>query len=146
MGQRGRLPRRAITALYLAWTGGMLLTAGFGLVSEVWQAMTVAFLSESCITALIVIWFTLIQRLVPSHLLGRVSSLDWMISIAGLPLSYAIVGPAAGVFGVDATLIAAGLFGAAVTVAFMLVPGARDPERDGSLAEARRVEAASVPG
>ncbi|HEY7659487.1 MAG TPA: MFS transporter [Actinomycetota bacterium] len=146
MGQRGRLPRRAITALYLAWTGGMLLTAGFGLVSEVWQAMTVAFLSESCITALIVIWFTLIQRLVPSHLLGRVSSLDWMISIAGLPLSYAIVGPAAGVFGVDATLIAAGLFGAAVTVAFMLVPGARDPERDGSLEEARRVEAASVPG
>ena len=66
-GQRGRLPRRAVTALYLVWAVGMLMTAGFGLVSSVWQAMAVAFVSESCITALVVIWFTLLQRLVPGH-------------------------------------------------------------------------------
>ncbi len=145
-GQRGRLPRRALTALYLAWAGGMLMTAGFGLVSEVWQAMAVAFVSESCIAALIVIWYTLMQRLVPAGLLGRVSSLDWMISIAGVPLSFAIVGPAADAFGVDATLIAAGLIGAAVTLAFMFYPGARDPERDGSLEDVREEEAAPVAG
>ena len=71
-----------MTALYVTWAVGMLMTAGFGLVSTVWQAMAVAFVSESCITALVVIWFTLLQRLVPGHLLGRVSSLDWLISIA----------------------------------------------------------------
>lgn len=137
MGQRGRLPRRAVTMLYVTWAVGMLMTAGFGLVSEVWQAALVAFVSESCITALIVIWFTLLQRLVPAHLLGRVSSLDWMISIGGVPLSFAVVGPAAAAFGADATLIGAGLLGAALTIAFMFYPGARDPERDGSLVEAR---------
>jgi hypothetical protein len=137
LGQRGRLPRRAVTVLYLTWAVGMLMTAGFGLVSAVWQAMAVAFVSESCITALVVIWFTLLQRLVPGRLLGRVSSLDWLISIGGVPLSFAVVGPLASAFGVDATLIGAGLIGAAVTIAFMFFPGARDPERDGSLDAAR---------
>ena len=145
MGQRGRLPRRAMTTLYVTWAVGMLMTAGFGLVSTVWQAMAVAFVSESCITALVVIWFTLLQRLVPGHLLGRVSSLDWLISIAGVPLSFAVVGPAAAAFGVDATLIAAGVIGALVTVAFMFYPGARDPERDGSLNAARAAEISPAP-
>ena len=152
MGQRGRLPRRAMTMLYLTWALGMLMTAGFAFVSEVWQAAAVAFVAESCITALIVIWYTLMQQLVPSSLLGRVSSLDWMISIAGVPLSFAVVGPAADLFGVDATLIAAGVLGCLATLAFMLFPGARDPERDGSLEAARADEArppaetSAVPG
>jgi hypothetical protein len=133
LGQRGRIPRRAVTVLYVAWTIGMAATAGFGVVTSVWQAMLVALVAETSITILIVIWFTLMQRLVPSHLLGRVSSLDWMISIAGVPLSFAIVGPAADAFGVDATLIAAGVLGGALTLAFMFYPGARAPERDGSL-------------
>jgi predicted MFS family arabinose efflux permease len=136
MGQRGRLPRRAMTMLYLTWAVGMLMTAGFAFVSEIWQAAAVAFVSESCITALIVIWYTLMQRLVPSTLLGRVSSLDWMISIAGVPLSFAVVGPAADIFGVDTTLVVAGVIGFLATIAFMFYPGARDPERDGSLVEA----------
>src|SRR5215207_4796087 len=146
LGQRGRLPRRAMTVLYLTWAVGMLMTAGFGLVSAVWQAMCVAFVSESCITALVVIWFTLLQRLVPGHLLGRVSSLDWLISIGGVPLSFAVVGPLASAFGADATLIGAGLIGAAVTIAFMLFPGARDPERDGSLDPARDAGISAAPG
>jgi hypothetical protein len=146
MGQRGRLPRRAMTVLYLTWAVGMLMTAGFGLVSAVWQAMCVAFISESCITALVVIWFTLLQRLVPGHLLGRVSSLDWLISIGGVPLSFAVVGPLASAFGADATLIGAGLIGAAVTIAFMLFPGARDPERDGSLDPDRDAGISAAPG
>jgi MFS family permease len=146
MGQRGRLPRRALTMLYLTWAGGMLMTAGFGLVSAVWQAMAVALVSESCITALIVIWFTLLQRLVPAHLLGRVSSLDWLISIGGVPLSFAVVGPLASTFGVDQTLIAAGLVGAVVTLAFMFYPGARDPERDGSVDAVRTTGTSAEPG
>jgi Transmembrane secretion effector len=136
-GQRGKMPRRALTVLYLTWTLGMAATAGFGLVTSVWQAMLVALVAETSITILIVIWVTLVQRLVPSGLLGRVSSLDWMISIAGVPLSFAIVGPAADAFGVDATLIAAGVLGGGLTIAFMFYPGARAPERDGSLEEVR---------
>jgi hypothetical protein len=138
LGQRGRLPRRATTWLYLTWALGMLMTAGFGLVTRIWQAMLVALVSETSITVLIVIWITLVQRLVPQNLLGRVMSVDWMISTAGVPLSFAVVGPAADAFGVDATLIWAGVLGGLVTVAFMFYPGARDPERDGSLEEVRQ--------
>jgi MFS family permease len=101
----------------------------------------VAVVAETCITMLVVIWVTLVQRLVPSELLGRVSSVDWMISIAGVPLSFAVVGPAADAFGVDATLIAAGVLGAAIVFAFMFYPGARDPERDGSVEAIREAEA-----
>lgn len=136
MGQRGRLPRKALTVLYVSWALGMLLVGGFGLVTELWQAMLVALVAEGSLTLLMVIWVTLLQRLVPSDMLGRVSSLDWLISSAGVPLSFALVGPAASAFGVDETLIAAGVLGAALTIAFMFVPGARDPERDGSLAHA----------
>jgi hypothetical protein len=132
-GQRGTLPRRPVTALYLAWAIAMFGTAGFGLVTGVWQAMIVALATEACITILIVIWYTLVQRLVPNDLLGRVTSLDWMISIAGVPLSFAIVGPAASAIGARMTLVLAGILGGGITLAVMFLPGARDPERDGSL-------------
>jgi MFS family permease len=132
-GQRGTLPRRPVTALYVAWAIAMFGTAGFGLVTGVWQAMIVALATEACITILIVIWFTLVQRLVPRDLLGRVTSLDWMISIAGVPLSFAIVGPVASAIGARTTLVLAGILGGVITLAVMFLPGARDPERDGSL-------------
>jgi Transmembrane secretion effector len=133
MGQRGRLPRKPLTALYMTWAVGMFGTTGFGVVTGVWQAMIVALVTEGSITLLIVIWFTLVQRLVPHELLGRVTSLDWMISIGGVPLSFAIVGPVASAIGARTTLVFAGILGGAITVAFMFVRGARDPERDGSI-------------
>jgi len=133
-GQRGSLPRKPVTAMYLAWALGMFGTAGFGFVTSVWQAMAVAFVTEGSITYLIVVWVTLVQRLVPDRLLGRVFALDWMISTMGVPLSFAITGPTAEAIGHDATLIWAGALGGSVTLAFMFVQGARGPERDGSLA------------
>jgi MFS family permease len=134
-GQRGTLPRRPVTAMYLAWSLGMFGTAGFGFVTSVWQAMAVAFVTEGSITYLVVVWVTLVQRLVPDRLLGRVFALDWMISTLGVPLSFAITGPTAEKIGHDATLIWAGALGGSITLAFMFVRGARDPERDGSLAD-----------
>ena len=136
MAQRGGLPRKPVTVMYLAFAVGMGMTAGFGVITAVWQGMLVAFVAEGAIALLVVIWFTLLQRLVPNDLLGRVSSLDWMISIAGAPLSFLIVGPLAGVIGVDKVLIAAGAVGAIAPIVFMYLPGARDPERDGSLESA----------
>jgi hypothetical protein len=75
-----------------------------------------------------------LQRLVPNELLGRVTSLDWMISIGLLPLSFAVVGPMSAAIGADATLILAGLLGAISVLVVLLVPASRGPERDGSLA------------
>jgi hypothetical protein len=57
-----------------------------------------------------------------------------MISVGGAPLSFAIVGPLSDAIGHDATLIWAGVLGGGITLLFMFVRGARDPDRDGSLA------------
>jgi MFS family permease len=133
-GQRGILPRKPLTAMYLSWALGMFGTAGFGIVTSVWQAMAVAFVTEASITFLVVVWVTLVQRLVPDRLLGRVFALDWMISTMGVPLSFAITGPTSEAIGHDTTLIWAGALGGAITLVFMLFRGARGPEQDGSLA------------
>ena len=136
MAQRGGLPRKPITVMYLVWSLGMLMTAGFGLVTAVWQAMIVSFVAESSIAVLLVVWYTVLQRIVPDEFLGRVMSLDWMITIAGLPLSFAVVGPLAQWLGVDRTLIIAGVLGGVVTITGMFYPGARAPEQDGRLGQA----------
>ncbi len=134
MAQRGSLPRRPLTVLYLAWALAMFMTAGFGLVTSVWQAMGVSFVAEGSMTVLIVVWVTLVQRLVPSELLGRVFSLDWMISVAGAPVSFAIVGPLSEAIGHDTTLILAGVAGGLIVLGCLFLPGARTPETDGSIA------------
>jgi DHA3 family tetracycline resistance protein-like MFS transporter len=76
-----------------------------------------------------IVWGTLMQTRVPGRLLGRVSSVDWLFSIALVPLSFALVGPLAEAFGTRTVLFCAGISGALVTVAFFMVPGVRDPER-----------------
>jgi len=62
-------------------------------------------------------------------MLGRVSSLDWFISIGLLPVSFAFTGPVAAALGVRATLVDASLLGAAVTLRALFLPGMRDQER-----------------
>jgi hypothetical protein len=68
------------------------------------------------------------QRHVPAALLGRVSSLDWLISIGLLPVSFALTGPVSAAIGANATLIGAGLIGGLVTFASLLLPAMRAVE------------------
>ena len=135
MGHRG-LPRRHITFMYVAWTMGTLLIAGFGLATALWQAMIVSCVMQAAFTSGLVVWATLMQRLVPPELRGRVSSFDWFVSVSLIPLSFALTGPVAGWVGIDRTLIGAGALSACVTLAFLFVRGMRDTERDGSLRRA----------
>jgi MFS family permease len=137
IGQRG-LPRRDITFMYLTWTLATLAVAGYGLASAVWQLMLASLAFNALETAGTIVWATAKQRHVPAALLGRVSSLDWLISIGLLPLSFALTGPVSGAIGAQTTLIAAGLLGAVVTFAALLLPGMRDVEgRDGPVSEQR---------
>ncbi len=76
------------------------------------------------------IWTTMLQQRVPRELLGRVSSLDWMLSIALVPVSFALTAPVAAALGASATMVIAALLGAVLFVALMFVPGVRDPERE----------------
>ena len=137
MGQRD-LPRRPITMLYWAWAISAFAMIGFGVSRTIWHAMAASFVTEAGITVLLVMWYTVVQRLVPSSILGRVSSLDWLISVAGVPASFALVGPLAESIGTRGTLIFAGALGGSAILLFLFgVKGARAPERDGSLEASR---------
>jgi MFS family permease len=127
LGQRG-LPRRDITFMYLTWTLATFAVAGYGLATAVWQLMLASLAFNALETAGTIVWATAKQRNVPGALLGRVSSLDWLISIGLLPLSFALTGPVSAAIGPQTTLIAAGILGGVVTFAALLLPGMRDVE------------------
>ena len=65
-----------------------------------------------------VLWTTALQRDVPDHLLSRVVSLDFLGSLALLPVGLALTGPAVEAFGRDEVLI----FGAVVAFATIFPP------------------------
>jgi hypothetical protein len=152
MGNR-EMPRRHITFMYVAWTLSTFAIAGYGFATMPWHAMAFCFLFNALESAGLIVWITTKQRLVPARLMGRVSSFDWFISTALVPVSYALTGPVAKALGAQPTLIGAGLLGGAVTLAFLFIPGMRDLERKGVLrgvplevgADAA-LEAQSVPG
>jgi MFS family permease len=134
---RSGLPARSMVFIYAVWTLATLAVAGYGLATAMWQLMVASLAFNLLETAGTVVWATMKQRHVPAGLLGRVSSLDWLISIGLLPVSLALTGPMSAALGVRTTLIAAGLAGAAATLCGLMLPGMR--EVDSSLSSTRRV-------
>lgn len=128
MSQRG-MPNRNMSFIYIAWSLSTLAVAGYGLARFPWQLMLTCFAFNAFETAGQIVWLTTKQSLVPTSLLGRVSSLDWLISIGLMPLSYALAGPVATWLGTRTTLIGAGLLGSVITFAFLFLPGMRSPEK-----------------
>jgi MFS family permease len=128
MGSRGH-PRRGISFMYGTWTLATLAVAGYGLATAAWQLMLACLFFNALETAGTIVWATIKQRHVPSSMLGRVSSLDWLISIGLLPVSFALTAPVAAAVGVRATLIGAAVVGATVTLGALFLPGMRDLER-----------------
>ena len=132
-------PRRAMTFVYVAWTVSTLVLVGYGLAHAAWQVMAVSLVFNALEAAGTVVWLTTKQRLVPRALLGRVSSFDWFISTGLVPLSFAVVAPVTAAIGARNTFLVAGTLGAAVTLAFLFVPGVR--QADDRLAGAPEPEA-----
>jgi MFS family permease len=127
MGHLG-IPRRSMLVMYVCWSAATFVVAVYGISVASWQVMAASFAFNALETVGTIIWLTTKQRLVPTQLLGRVSSLDWFISLGLLPVSFALAGVVGGAIGARATLVAAGLLGGAVTLAFLFLPGMRDVE------------------
>ncbi len=127
---RSGLPRRSMTFIYVTWTIATLAVAGYGLATAMWQLMLASLAFNLLETAGTIVWATMKQRHVPLYMLGRVSSLDWLISIGLLPVSFALTVPFSAAFGVRATLIGAGAAGAAATLGGLMLPGMRAVDRE----------------
>jgi len=120
------LPRRPLAVVYTTWAATALSLVGYAVAGAVWQAMIVSFFSLACMTTGGIVWTTLLQQSVPARMIGRVSSLDWVLTLGLVPVSYALTGPVANALGARSTLLWAGLAGCAVLLlVLLLVPDVR---------------------
>lgn len=87
------LPRRYLTWMVAVWALGTLPLAAVGVVTGLWQLALALFVVGATGGIGQVIWGTLLQRRVPRRMLGRISSLDFFVSLALMPVSMALAGP-----------------------------------------------------
>lgn len=126
---QARLPRRLVPVMFVGWTIQCLTLTGYAIADRTWILCTVALAGGACGAVGNVIWGTLMKTRVPNQLLGRVSGLDYLVSISLVPASFALTGPLVGLLGTRSTLLAAGLVSAGVLVGFALLPGPPRCER-----------------
>jgi MFS family permease len=128
----GRLgsPRRRMTMIFAAWAAAAVALAGIGVAPDVVVVAACGAVTYFGLTYGNLLWGALMQIAVPSEMLGRASSVDWLFSISLSPLGVLFAGVLASSIGVRETV----LLGAAVSAlscAMVFVPGVRDPERPG---------------
>lgn len=114
------MPRRYLTLMLGIWGVSSVPLVAMGFAHSTWMFVVTAFVLGVLFDGPMVIWGTLLQRRVPPHLLGRVSSLDFFVSVALLPLSMAIVAPVSHAIGYTATFVLAGLLPVPCALVFYL--------------------------
>lgn len=135
-----KLPRRYLTVMMVCWGAGSLPLAAVGILDSFWTVAAAMFIFGATGGVGMVIWGTLLQRRVPGHLLGRVSSLDFFVSLALMPVSMALAGPAAEVFPIWAIFLVAGSVCPVLAVIAMIVARMPDDEVSHPLDDAAGVE------
>jgi MFS family permease len=120
-----RLPRRYLTVMNLFWGLGCVPLVVFGFGAHLWVMIAAGAIMGATFQAGMVIWGTLLQRRVPPALLGRVSSLDFFVSLSFMPLSMALAGTVSEVIGLTTTFLVAGL--APPVLAVVAIVAARLP-------------------
>jgi MFS family permease len=139
------MPRREVTFLYWVWGVATFALCGYALANAVWQLVVCSFLFGVLSGAGNPVWATLMQVRVPPMLRGRVSSLDWLVSVGLTPVSFALTGPAAAAFGAATVLLVAGLAGGLLLLTLLYaIPGLR--AEDGGIARAAAAAEAAAAG
>ncbi|HEY9265201.1 MAG TPA: tetracycline efflux MFS transporter Tet(V) [Mycobacterium sp.] len=123
-----RLPRRYLTVMMAMWSVGSVPLAVVGVTSSFPLMAAATFVIGVTDGAGMVIWGTLLQRRVPPAMLGRVSSLDFFVSLAFMPVSFAVVGPLSKVVSMETIFLAAGTAPVVFATVAMWAAGMRRDE------------------
>jgi hypothetical protein len=119
---RRALPRRRITVMWTSWIAATCTVVLVGLAPSTIVVAIGFFFGAPLLVYGSVIWESLLQTQVPRQLLGRVSSVDWLVSLGLSPMGVALAGAVAGVVGVRPTLVVPALVVAgASTLALVFV-------------------------
>lgn len=130
-----KLPRRYLTFMIACWGGGTLPLAVIGVADNLILMLSALFIVGAATGAGVVIWGTLLQRLVPLDMIGRVASLDFFVSIAFMPVSIAIAGPLSLLVPIPVIFVIAGSAPPALALIALLAGRMRESEMERSLDE-----------
>jgi MFS family permease len=114
VGWRPRFPMRTAMLAIMAWPVAAILYASG---TTLFVVLPVTLLAGSGIAVFDILWTTALAERIPPGRLSRVSSFDWMISGALLPLGYAIAGPLGSAVGVVPVMVGGSVL---ALVAFVL--------------------------
>jgi MFS family permease len=93
---RPRFPLKTGLVIVLVWP---LLSTALALLAPEVVLAVLALVTGFGFAVCLIWWETALAYHIPAHALSRVSSYDWMGSLALLPLGYFVAGPLAGTFG-----------------------------------------------
>lgn len=124
-----KLPRRYLTFMIVCWGGGTLPLVAIGFANDLVLMLAALFIVGAATGAGVVIWGTLLQRLVPLDMIGRVASLDFFVSIAFMPVSIAIAGPLSLVVPIEMIFTIAGLIPPVLALVALAAGRMRDAEQ-----------------
>jgi MFS family permease len=135
---RLRFSRPLVASQLSVLPAGLLLAALAVPLPLIWLAV-VSFANGIGFAVGNVLWMTALQRNVPGHTLSRISSFDWLGSVALNPIGYALIGPLAGAIGTPETLVIAAVLNIGVLIGVVLLPSVRAignaPSLPGAVAE-----------
>jgi MFS family permease len=120
-----KLPRRYLTVMTLSWGVSALPLVVVGYATQLWLIVIAVFIVGAGFSVGQVIWGTLLQRRVPPAMLGRVSSLDFFVSLVFMPISMAVAGPLGELVGFGPVFVVAGavpIVLAVITIAVARMP------------------------
>lgn len=116
-----RRPRRRVTVMWIVWAGGSLACVPFGLSKWPWLCVGLVALVGLSLVWGNVLWETLMQTEVPPELLGRASSVDWLVSLALTPVGVALAGLLADHVGVRLTIVVPAAAASALAVIVLVM-------------------------
>ncbi|GAA3956530.1 MFS transporter [Gordonia caeni] len=114
------MPRRYLSVMFALWTVCSVPMVIMGFAERTIWFVVAGFLIGLMLDGPMVLWGTLLQRRVPTELLGRISGLDFFVSAAFMPVSMALAAPVSHWIGLGATFAVAGLLPVPAAIVFYL--------------------------
>jgi MFS family permease len=147
IGWRPRFPMRAAMLAIILWPAATVL---YAVGATLWLVVPAMLIGGGGLALFDVWWTTALAERIPADKLSRVTSYDWMVSLALLPLGYVLAGPLASALGSVDVLIGGSVL-AAVAFALGLLPRQtrmleRMPARGGETGRAGRPRASHISG
>ena len=118
--------RRRIPLAFGAWAVSALGFGAIGLTDSIYVVIGCGAFIGAGLQYGNLMWETLLQESVPQRLLGRITSLDWFVSLALEPASLALAAPIAAAWGSSTALVWAGALDVVVLAFGYFQRGVRD--------------------